>query len=284
MKRPVLRYHGGKWRLAPWVIAHFPRHGFHIEPFAGAGSILMRKSPSKVEVLNDLNGRLVNLFRVLRNPEQAGQVVDLLRLTPCAVEEYQDCREQSDDPIEDARRLLVVGRQAHGSTGASGGKKSGWRRASIKPSGPLRGNDWQQIWQEVMTWSDRLRSVYIENDDALTVIDRWDSKDALFYVDPPYPASTRSSKSDGYEYEMTDDGHRELAARLNEVAGAVIVSGYPCELYDLELYPDWQRIERRALADKGQQRTEVLWLNELAVANQSEQMSLFTIIDPGHGQ
>lgn len=263
-QKPVLRYHGGKWRLAPWVIEHFPEHGFYVEPFAGAASVLMRKPRSKVKVLNDINGRLVNCFRVLRNRAQAEMVMELLRLTPCAEEEYRICRERSDDPIEDARRLLVVGRQAHGSTGASGGKMSGWRRASIRPCGPLRENDWGEVWQEVLAWADRLRDVYLENDDAITVIERWDCDEALFYVDPPYPFSTRTARPDGYEHEMSDDGHRTLAEVLRTAVGAVVLSGYPCPLYDQELYPDWHRVERDAMADKGKRRTEVLWVNPVA--------------------
>ena len=274
VNNPVLRYHGGKWRMAPWVIEHFPVHGFYIEPFAGAASVLMRKPVSKVEVLNDVNGRLVSFFRVLRNRAQAEMVAELLRLTPCAEEEYRICRERSEDPIEDARRLLVVGRQAHGSTGAAGGKVSGWRRASIRPCGPLRENDWGGIWREVLSWADRLRDVYLENCESSTIIDRWDCKEALFYVDPPYPHSTRSARPDGYEFEMTDDDHRSLAAQLKCVAGAVVLSGYPCPLYDTELYPDWYRVERGALADKGKKRIEVLWLNAAAWKKKQGQMSL----------
>lgn len=264
MRKPVLRYHGGKWRLAPWIIQHFPDHGFYIEPFAGAASVLMRKPLSAVEVINDINGRVVSCFRVLRNRAQAEIVMEMLRLTPCAEEEYRICRQRSDDPIEDARRLLVVGRQAHGSTGSSGGKKSGWRRASIRPCGPLRENDWGDVWQDVMIWADRLRDVYLENDLAVNVIERWDSPDALFYVDPPYPFSTRSARPDGYEFEMTDDDHRYLAEKLKKASGAVVLSGYPCDLYDQELYADWHRVERDSLADKGKKRTEVLWLNPAA--------------------
>ena len=83
-------------------------------------------------------------------------------------------------------------------------------------------------------------------------------------MDPPYPFSTRSGRQDGYAHELSDDEHRALADRLNNIAGAVVLSGYPCPLYDQELYSEWHRVERDALADKGAKRTEVLWINEAA--------------------
>ena len=126
--RPILRYHGGKWRLAPWILQHLPEHRVYIEPFAGAASVLLRKAPASLEVLSDLNGRLVNVFEVLRDPARAAALIEGLRLTPYAEREYRVCRQPAEDPVEDARRLLVLGHQGHGSTAATEGKRSGWRR------------------------------------------------------------------------------------------------------------------------------------------------------------
>jgi DNA adenine methylase len=115
-ERPILRYHGGKFRLAPRIIAHFPPHRVYVEPFGGAGSVLMRKEPSFAEVYNDLDGEVVNVFRVLRDPDRAERLRTLLELTPWSRIEFRACYEPADDPIEQARRTIACSFMAHGST------------------------------------------------------------------------------------------------------------------------------------------------------------------------
>lgn len=257
--RPVLRYHGGKWRMAPWIIEHFPPHKTYVEPFCGAASVLLRKPPSPTEVLNDQYDRVVNLFRVLRNPDQAARLRESLRYTAYAEAEYLEAREIADDPVEDARRLIVLGHQAHGSTGATGGKLSGWRRG-IRDSSSDSASEWADLYAQVEAWANRLRGVFIEHDHAFDVIQRWDAADTLFYVDPPYVAETRTSGLRGYRHEMEEEDHRRLADLLRQVKGMVVLSGYASPLYD-ELYPGWERAEREVLADKGRRAVEVLWLS-----------------------
>ena len=155
-----------------------------------------------------MNGRLVNAFRVLRDPEQSIQLREALKMTPYAEREYRPARDRSDDPVEDARRLIVLGHQSHGSTGASGGKLSGWRRG-LRPHGPTSADEWAGLHRHIQAWSDRLRGVYLENTDASLIIQRWDSPDTVFYVDPPYLADTRTQGLRGYAHEMTDEEHRE---------------------------------------------------------------------------
>jgi DNA adenine methylase len=104
--RPALRYHGGKFKLAPWIISHFPEHGCYVEPYGSAASVLLRKPRTKVEIWNDLDGRLVNLFRILRGP-RAVELIAALQLTPYARAEYDLSWEPADDPVENARRLIV---------------------------------------------------------------------------------------------------------------------------------------------------------------------------------
>ena len=265
--RPVARWHGGKWRLAPWIISHLPPHRVYVEPYCGAASVLLRKPRSHTEVLNDANGRLVNAFRVIR--DRGEDLANLLRLTPYAEAEYRDCREASPDPLEDARRMVVLGHQSHGSTGAcSGGKNSGWRRC-LRPDGPNSATEWRDLWTHVERWADRLRGVYLENGDALDVIRRWDAPGVVIYVDPPYLGETRSesSRRDAYgPHEMgSDEDHVAMGEVLRGCQGAVVLSGYRSALYD-EMFEGWERVERTAWADRGAERTECLWLSPRAQA------------------
>jgi DNA adenine methylase len=117
--RPVMRWHGGKWRLAPWVISHFPPHRVYVEPFGGAASVLIRKTRCYAEVYNDLDDRLVRLFQILRDTAKAAELLRLIRLTPFARAEFDITREFTCDEIEDARRFIArsfmgFGSNAHG--------------------------------------------------------------------------------------------------------------------------------------------------------------------------
>lgn len=256
---PVLRYYGGKWRLAPWIISHFPRHRVYVEPYCGAASVLLRKPRARVEVLNDKYGRVISLFEVLRDPMAAQQLRESLKYTPCSVTEYMNAREISADPVEDARRMIILGQQAHGSTGAAGGKKSGWRRG-IRPTGPCSAEGWSNLWKQVDRWAARLRAVYLESAEAIDIIRRYDSKDTLFYLDPPYLAETRQCHN-GYACELNETAHKELAHVLHSIQGQAIISGYASSLYFDVLYPDWHVSSREARTDKNGWATEYLWMN-----------------------
>lgn len=255
--RPVLRWFGGKWKLAKHIISELPPHDTYVEPFSGAASVLFQKSRSHVEVLNDLNGRLVNVFRVLRDDEQAARLSRMLSLTPFSNAEFYAALEPSDDPVEDARRMIILGHQAHGETTVSGGKRSGWKRkvaCRFNSSATL----WTDLPDQIFAWADRLRGVFIENGDALAVIRQWDSRDAVFYVDPPYLHSTRNC-TDGYAHELSDLEHEVLLSVLNTVKGRVVLSGYSSPLYEKHLR-GWRQVELDTLASSGVSRTELLWV------------------------
>jgi DNA adenine methylase len=261
--RPVLRYHGGKWRIAPWIIGQFPVHDVYVEPYGGGASVLMRKPRSTHEVYNDLDADVVNVFRVLRDRSGSAELERLLSLTPWSRREFRDSYLACDDPIERARRTIVRCFMAHGTTSRRA-SRTGFR-GRCWPDGGGGAGDWPGYRTLISSFTDRLERVVIEEAPAADVIKRYDSDNALFYVDPPYPIGTRTSIRWGtegdraYAHEMSDDEHRELAALLHRTRGAVVISGYACPLYDDELYAGWTRLEKKASADRGAQRIEITW-------------------------
>jgi DNA adenine methylase len=271
--RPVLRYHGGKWRLAEWIISHFPPHDTYVEAFGGGASVLLRKPRSHGEVYNDLDSEIVNVFRVLRNADQGKELERLLRLTPYSREEHRLSYKDTDDPVEMARRTILRSFQGFSSASVTKVHKTGFR-ANASRNGTTPARDWSHYPAHISSFIERLQGVVIENRDANEVINQHDSKGALFYADPPYPLGTRyagAAWKDCYRHEMSDDDHRRLAETLHACKGMVIISGYACDLYDKDLYSGWERVERGAYADGALSRTEVLWLNPLTSRRQGQQ-------------
>ena len=258
--RPALRYHGAKFRLAPWVLRHFPAHGTYVEPFGGAAGVLLQKPRSYAEVYNDLDGEMANFFRVLRNAGQRAALVEALALTPYARDEFDLAWEPTDDAIEQARRLCVRAQMGFGRAGATKGV-TGFR-IDTKRACSTAQHLWMEYPDSLAAVGARFAGVLIENRPALEVMPQHDGPDTLHYVDPPYVHSTRQlrSRAPSYKHELTDDMHRELAAGLAGLRGLVVVSGYRCELYD-ELFDGWQRIDAAAHADGARDRVESLWLS-----------------------
>lgn len=260
--RPLLRWHGGKWLLAPWIISHFPKHRVYVEPFGGAGSVLMRKPRSYAEIWNDLDDGVVNLFRILRS-DQAHELLRRVRLTPFARTEFDDTSGPLPlDPLEKARHLIVRSFMGFGSN--AHGRATGFR-ANSNRSGTAPAHDWTNYPDALRLVIERLAGVVIENRDAKKVMATHDGADTLHYVDPPYVWSTRGDDRPDYVHELEDADHEELLAFLTGLTGMVVLSGYPSHLYDFAL-PGWRRVEREALADGARKRTEVLWINPQAVA------------------
>lgn len=260
--RPVLRWHGGKWKLAPWIISHFPPHKIYFEPFGGAGSVLLRKPSALVEVYNDLDGRLVNFFQVLRDAKMRAALIKALRNTPFAEAEYFAALDGFPaDPIEDARRLAVRQAFAHGTDTAR--RVSGFRIEVFSDfkRGP---HEWRRYSRALVKSAARLRTVCISNRDWKALVRRANA-DTLTYLDPPYLPETRRDGSRAYVHELTTDEHADLLETISSIKGMVVLSGYPHSTYD-EALPDWRRVEIGAHADGARPRTEVLWLNPACVA------------------
>lgn len=270
--RAVLRWHGGKWVLAPWIIQHLPPHRTYTEAFGGAGSVLLRKPRSYAEVWNDLDGHVVNLFRVLRDRKRSAALRRALFLTPFSRTEFDLSYEPADDPVELARRLVIRSFMGFGSNAHNRKAKSGFRSNSNR-SGTTPAHDWANYPRALAVAIRRLRGVVIEKKDACELLEQHDGSETLHYVDPPYVHATRTGGSSTanrrYQHELSDDDHKILAGVLRGLQGMVVLSGYRSELYQ-KLYPEWVTFERKAMADGARERLEILWLNKAAASRLAE--------------
>jgi DNA adenine methylase len=251
MKR-IINYPGSKWSLAKEIIKLFPPHKSYLEPFAGSLAVFFQKEKAILETINDLDGRLINLFRQMReNPQELARLV---ALTPYARKEYDISCEQSDDELEDSRRMMV--RLWFGIGGKTVGK-TGFRR-NVSWNGPYNTCDWQNIPPRILEAAQRLRDAQIENKPAVQLIREMNDKDTLIYADPPYLHETRTSRY--YHHEMNKKQHIELLEALKGFRGSVILSGYESKLYDEHLQ-DWYKVTFQSRTLSGKAKSEVLWLN-----------------------
>lgn len=276
--RPVVPYFGGKWKIADWICTYLPAHRIYVEPFGGAGSVLMRKPPSKVEVYNDLGSEIVNLFRVLRSKEDATELRRLLDLTPYSREEWKNCYELASDPIEQARRTVVLSVMSCNSGKAIRRQSNGWKSHSKSHTPP---QSFRRHTQALKLVTERLKNVIVENDNAIRVMSQHDTAGTLHYVDPPYLGSERKDKREMYAVEkLTSADHFELSEFLNQLKGYVVLSGYPSDEYQ-QWYErkGWECHSIKSSDGSSQKgkplRTECIWLNPMA-AEAKRQLSIFS--------
>lgn len=235
---------------------------FHL---AGGANTLLRKERSLLEVYNDLDGDVVNYFTVLRDDPDL--LIESIELTPFAKTEWELSYQPSDCPIERARRFYV---RAHMSiSGPTAQWNTGWRRQKVISRGS---NGQKKMTPAAISFmrtdhlyqvAERLRGVQIECDKATAVIERYDSPETFFYLDPPYVFETRGRWRDhAYLHEMSDDEHEELAELVNELNGMAIISGYACPLYaDLYESRGWQRIDKETRINGPGHAIESLWIS-----------------------
>lgn len=257
---PVLKWPGSKWRLARRIAALLPPHTTYLEPFFGSGAVFFVKQPSRLETINDLDGRVVNLFRALR--ERPAELARAVALTPWARAEYEAvyALPPSADPVEEARRFLVRCWQSHGSRID---RRNAWRHGTGGGRARPRAytGEWAGLGGRLLATAARLRDAQIECRPALELLARHAHAGCLVYADPPYPLATRGDLF--YACEMTDADHRALLDALRAHPGPVVVSGYACALYD-DALAGWRRETLAATAEGGRARTEVLWRNARA--------------------
>ena len=249
---PAIRYLGSKFLCAEWVISHFPPHRAYCEPCGGSAAVLLNKPRAELETYNDLDGGIVNFFRVVR--DHAPDLTRRLSLSPWSREEFDRALEPSDDPIESARRLFVrLNMSINGTL-----RKSAGCRMCKNPDDRRKNN--AVLDDKLLRVAERLMGVQIEHRDALWVVQAYDTPETLFYVDPPYLLETRKSGS-GYTFETDGAWHVKLFEALSAVKGMAIVSGYPSQLY-AETYEaaGWRREDRQALTQRGM-ATESIWIS-----------------------
>lgn len=274
--KPLMRYHGAKWRLAPWIISHFPNHYCYVEPFGGSAAVLISKPTSEREVYNDKNDEIVTLFNVIRDEAMRTELLRLLSMTPYSRTEFEFAKEPSMahrdakgrvlpgmDSIMIAHKLLVRSQMAFGSAGASRGN------TGFRPDTARGGTSLQALWcdipENILEITHRLRNVVIENTDANNIIKQHARPDTLFYLDPPYTLDSRVNSDSYGEYEMTLKEHERLLTTIRKTEGMFVLSGYDNELYS-DMLGDWSVYKKTTAVSGGTKsgavlRTESLWLS-----------------------
>ena len=262
-----------------------PYDELFVDVFGGGGSVLLNRRTSPVEVYNDLDGNLVNLFRVMQHPDDAVELERRLRSTLYSKEEFVkaihiiDGSEEPSDKIERAWAMFVNMNQS--VVGRVRRTQGNWSRAAISVSGEsavIAG--WKSLITRLGPIYDRLSGVTVEQRDAIESIEYWDGSETVLYVDPPYVHDTRV-EDEYYAHEMGNDQHEALIEVLIQAKGYGVVSGYGHPIYNRLEDEGWTRVEIDRLTTmtasqrgKGEdwdreikprgKRTEVVWLNEKA--------------------
>ena len=259
MITPVAWY-GGKQNLSKYIIKIMPEHRTYVEVFGGGAAVLFAKPPSPVEIYNDIDSGLVNFFRVLRDPEKYKKLQELLELTPYSREEFYYCRDtwkDVDDEIERARRWYYVA-----ASSFSGVWGVSWKHSA-------QTNMAKRYYNKISAFDkfhQRIKNVQIENLDFRDLIPKYDTKDTLFYLDPPYMQTTRRRPNEGYVHEMSINDHKDLVKILLKIKGKAILSGYKTGLYKKLEDNGWHRIDIKTkltahLSKRKDEVTESLWIN-----------------------
>lgn len=266
--KPIIPYFGGKWKIAPKIIELLPPHRIYTETYGGAASVLFTKRASIVEVYNERNQEMTNLFKICRDPELKNRLQDLLRLTPYSRNEWKRCMEYSDDMLEQARRTMVLYIMSRHTGKVANRDSTSFDTSTEGHQNVARAfHDFIENLDRICA---RLAKVIIENDDALKIAQRHDRELTAHYFDPAYLKSTRRDNQAQYHTDLSTPAyHRHMAEILHELKGFVLLSGYDSELYqELFVNKGWEKFSFAAVdgsATKGKsKRVECVWLNPQA--------------------
>jgi DNA adenine methylase len=245
-----------------------PEHKLYVEVFGGAGHLLFKKEKSEIEVYNDIDNGLYLFFKVLRNNEKANLLKQKLDLTPYSREEFYNCRDTwriEQDEIEKVRKWYTCVMQSFSSNlNTWSHSKTKTRRGMSQAVSQWLG----KIENDLPKAVERLKMVQIENMDYKELLKKYDSKDTLFYLDPPYIHETRKMTYK-YAHELKTSQHKELVEILLHIKGKVILSGYDHEIYDRLLDKDWKKVflgeydkrSEKAVNKSRSKGQEFVWIN-----------------------
>ncbi len=239
-----VRWYGGKGQIARRIVPLIPKGKVYVEPYCGAASVFWHIKPFPVEVLNDLDERTIGLFRVLQDPEKFELLAHKLTWTMYSRAEFRKALEiMGDESADDVDRAWAMFVGQNQGFGGKCNAECDWGRVFTSTRGMAQVvNSWRGRLRLLDSWHERLSRVQIDCRDAIEVIRYWDSKETVFYVDPPYVSDTRASGSRNvYEHEMSDDAHAELVEVLLNLEGKAVVSGYNHPIYAQLDDAGWQR-------------------------------------------
>lgn len=250
----ILKYPGAKTRLAPWLLSFVPEHNVYLEAFFGSGALFFNKQPCKIETINDIDGEVCNLFKVIR--QQAEELAKMVEMTPYSREEYGAAFiiQESDSEVERARKFLTRCWQGMGSSNVY---KNGFR-SSQQSGSPRTTKHWAEVPDRILQAAERLKMAQIESLDAVELLERYDTPDVFIYLDPPYLPGIR--KGYLYKHEMKEEDHRRLLLAAAKHPGKILISGYENGLYN-EILNGWNKDSKQTQAEGGAKRVETVWYN-----------------------
>lgn len=260
--RPIFKCHGGKFYICDWVISNFPENYAemtYLEPFCGGANVLLNKEQSVIEIVNDLDPSVIQIYQALR--DEPKEFIRRLNLCKYCEETFTRAtkKTQYDDYLDQAVNEFIIRRMSRG-----GLKKAFAWSNRLRGGQPGDVNAWMTAIKGLSDLSERINEVYIFNKPAIEIMKSFNSPNTLLYCDPPYLHETRVSKT-VYSSEMTTDDHIELAHALNAFEGKAMISGYASPLYN-RLYKEWN-VEKKKIANHSSQqkvkekKVEIIWKN-----------------------
>lgn len=262
--KTFFKYWGGKTNMAPYVLKYMPTHKVYVEPFCGSAAILFEKPRSKTEVINDINHHLINFYRVAQKYPKA--LANLCRSMPYSRALYTLCLKTYNENIpsdfidqEPRKAILYASRFYYlANTSHSGKIAGGWAIGKTGGGAHVNWFDGKKITVE--RTCKRIDGCYIENRDAIKVIETWDREDTWFYCDPPYIGSVLGHYS-GYEM----NSFKKLLRCLEGIKGKFMLSMYPNKtMSEFAKKNKWivREIDLTISVDKSRnEKTEVLVYN-----------------------